>query len=337
MAMEKHFIQEGIIRSKIEHYLRDELNRAGYSSVNIQKTPLSTRIILYVEKPPLVIGKKGTRIKNLTRYLNENYGLENPTVDVQKIEVPILDPNIVARRIAVALERGMNRRRVVYRALRSVMQAQARGVEIVLSGKLVGKGGRSRVEKYNQGYMKKAGDSAKLVNAGNTQAYLKAGIIGVTVKIVPPGAVFPDQILIAEPEAEKEPESKKAKGEGADGEPDAAGGDKKPKKGKAAKKAKKAAKKKVKAKKKEAAKKEDVVEKASKQEAEGKASREGAGLKAPKDADKEKSKDAPKEKEPSKSEGKAVKPDGLEKPAAQKPVGEALNTNANNIKPSKDE
>ncbi len=200
MAIERHFIQEGVIRSEIESFLRNELNRAGYSGINIQKTPLSTRVILFVEKPPIVIGKKGKRINSLTTLLREKFGIENPSIDVQKIEKPTLDPNIIARRIAVALERGMNRRRVAYKAVRAVMSSKARGVMIILSGKIVGKGGRSRSEKYAEGYMKNAGDSAKLVRLGATQAYLKAGVIGVTVKIVPPDTKFPDQIRVLRPD-----------------------------------------------------------------------------------------------------------------------------------------
>jgi small subunit ribosomal protein S3 len=207
--MEKHFIQEGIIRSEIESFLRNELDSAGYSSINIQKTPLSTRITLYVEKPPLVIGKKGRRIDRLTNILKEKYKVDNPSIDVQKVENPNLDPNIVARRIVSALERGMSRRRVVYKALRAVMDSGARGVEIVLSGKIIGKGGRARAEKYSEGYMKKAGDPLKLVNIGLKQAYLKAGVIGVMVKIVPPGAIFPDHIEVLEREKLVEGEQKK--------------------------------------------------------------------------------------------------------------------------------
>lgn len=204
MAVEKHFIQEGIIRSEIENFLRNELEEAGYSGINIQKTPLTTRVILYVEKPAIVIGKKGRRINKLTKFLKEKYGIDNPAVDVQRVENPILDPNIVVRRISLALERGMNRRRVVYKALKAVMSAGARGAEIILSGKIIGKGGRARTEKYLQGYMKKAGDPLKLVKIGSTQAYLKAGVIGVRVKIVPPDVVFPDQIEIKPKEEEVE-------------------------------------------------------------------------------------------------------------------------------------
>jgi len=196
MAMEKYFIQEGKIRSKIETFLKNELDRVGYSSIDIQKTPLSTQITLFVEKPPLIIGKRGSRIEKLTNTLKYKFGLENPAIDVQKVPNPRLDAHLIARRIAMALERGMNRRKVAYDALRGVIMSGARGCEITLSGKLMGKGGRSRSEKYSDGYMKKAGDSAKLVSVSATQAFLKAGVIGVTVKIVQADVVFPDQITV---------------------------------------------------------------------------------------------------------------------------------------------
>lgn len=210
MALERYFIEEGKIRSEIENFLRRELHRAGYSSMKIQKTPLAVRINIYVEKPQLVIGKKGKRISKLTKIIEEKYNLENLAIDVQRVENPTLDPNIVAKRIATALEKNMNRRKVVYKALRAIMNAGAKGAEIIISGKIVGKGGRARAEKYSQGYMKKAGDSVNLVRIGSTQAYLKAGIIGVTVKIVPPDTVFPDQINV-KPKEEVEEEKGEVK------------------------------------------------------------------------------------------------------------------------------
>ena len=225
MAMEKRFIEEGKIRSEIEKLLRGELSGAGYSGMDIQKTPLATRIILFVEKPPLVIGKKGKRINKLTTFLKNKYGIDNPAIDVQKIENPTLDPNIVARRIALALEKGMNRRRIVYKALRAVMDSGARGVEITLSGKIIGKGGRARAEKYSEGYMKKAGDSLKFVKVGSTQAYLKAGIIGVTVRIVPPDVVFPDQIEVIPKEPEEEAEAEISEEEAGEGKEEKKKGD----------------------------------------------------------------------------------------------------------------
>ncbi len=266
MAMEKHFIEEGKIRSEIENFLRNELSSTGYSGIDIQKTPLATRIVLFVEKPPLVIGKKGKRINKLTKFLKDKYGIDNPAIDVQKVENPTLDPNIVARRVALALERGMNRRRIVYKALRAVMGSGARGVEIILSGKIIGKGGRSRTEKYSEGYTKKAGDSLKLVDVGSTQAYLKAGIVGVTVRIVPPDVVFPDQIEVIPREAEKE-EAEEEKTE----EPK-----EKPKKEKKKKKTKEEPKEKPKKEKKKKKTKEEAKEKPKKKTGEKKAKNSGS-------------------------------------------------------------
>ena len=77
------------------------------------------------------------------------------------------------------------------------MGAGAKGAEIVVAGKLVGKGGKSRCERVSAGYLKKAGEPAKLVDVSQTQAMKKAGIIGVTVKIVKPNIVFPDKVDIA--------------------------------------------------------------------------------------------------------------------------------------------
>jgi len=211
MAMEKHFIQEGKIRSEMDSFLRRELGKAGYCGMKIQKTPLAVRINIYVEKPPLVIGKKGKRISKLTKLLEEKYNIENLAIDVQRVEDPVLNPEIIARRIATAIERNMYRRKVVYKAIRAIMAAGAKGVEISLSGKIIGKGGRSRTEKYSEGYIKKAGDSTKLVRVGSTQAYLKAGVIGVTVKIVPPDAVFPDQIAITSKDETSKDEEEKDK------------------------------------------------------------------------------------------------------------------------------
>ena len=102
--------------------------------------------------------------------------------------------SVMARRIASSLERGINFRRVLYFSLEKIMKSGAKGAEIVVSGKLVGKGGKSRSERVSAGYLKKAGEPAKLVKVARSQAIKKAGIIGVTVRIVTPDVVFPDKV-----------------------------------------------------------------------------------------------------------------------------------------------
>jgi len=77
------------------------------------------------------------------------------------------------------------------------MEAGALGAEIVLSGKVTG--ARSRVEKFNRGYIKHNGEPAEdIVDHGVGTAVMKLGTIGVQVKIIPPNAELPDDFEIHE-------------------------------------------------------------------------------------------------------------------------------------------
>jgi len=204
MSIEKKFIIEGKTRLGIERFLKSEIDKVGYSGIEVQKTPLSTRIILRVEKPPLIIGKRGDRINRLTNTLKEKFGIEDPMIDVQGVENPYLDANIIAREIATAIEKGTDARRVAKNAVDAVMSHGATGVQIILSGKLVGKGERGKTEKFYKGYMKKSGHPFKSVKVGKVQTLLKQGIIGVVVRILPPNVQFPDHITIYEPKPKED-------------------------------------------------------------------------------------------------------------------------------------
>ncbi|MBS7621694.1 30S ribosomal protein S3, partial [Candidatus Bathyarchaeota archaeon] len=116
---------------------------------------------------------------------------------VSEIEVPELNPYIVATRIASALQRGVHFRRAGFWALNQVMEAGALGVEIIISGKL--RTERARYEKFRSGYLPKCGDPAlKYMRKAEVHVQLKPGIYGVKVRIMPPDAKFPDKIQIVE-------------------------------------------------------------------------------------------------------------------------------------------
>ena len=184
MAIEKTFVKEGIKESQVENFLRQRFERAGYSHTEIQRTPVGTRIIVYAHKPGLVIGRSGRRVNELTEEIKKKFGFENPLIDVREVREPMLDANIVASRIAAALERGINYKRVCNFYLDKVMDAGAIGVQINVSGKLAGVE-RSRFQKFRQGFVAHSGDYAeKFVDKGYAQAMLKPGIAGVQVKIM---------------------------------------------------------------------------------------------------------------------------------------------------------
>ena len=183
MKIEKYFIEEGMKQANIEYYLKNKFDRAGFSHIEIQRTPLGTRIIVFANKPGLVIGKSGRIIKEITDEIKEKFKLENPMLDVKEVENPFLDAQVVADRIAKSIERGAFYKKVVNWYLSEIMKAGAIGVEIKVGGKLGGE--RGRFQKFKEGYIKHSGYYAdNILDRGMAKATVKLGIIGVQVKIM---------------------------------------------------------------------------------------------------------------------------------------------------------
>ena len=212
MADEHQFIEDGLQRSQINEFFEDELGRAGYGGMEVAKTPMGTQIVLKAEKPGMVIGKGGKNIRKVTTELEERFDMDDPQIDVQEVDEPDLNAKIVADRLANALERGWYFRRAGHTTIDRIMDAGALGAEIVLSGKVTG--ARSRVEKFNRGYIKHNGEPAQeVVDEGQGVAVMKLGTIGVTVKIIGPDATLPDDFEITE--TDEAPEVEQAEtGEG---------------------------------------------------------------------------------------------------------------------------
>jgi small subunit ribosomal protein S3 len=212
MADEHQFIEDGLQRSQIDEFFADELGRAGYGGMDVAKTPMGTQIVLKAEKPGMVIGKGGKNIRKVTRELEERFDLDDPQIDVQEVDEPDLNARIVADRLANALERGWYFRKAGHTTIDRIMEAGALGAEIVLSGTVTG--ARSRVEKFNRGYIKHNGEPAQeIVDEGQGVAVMKLGTIGVTVKIIPPGAELPDDFEIHD-DVDVEPVEQIAESEG---------------------------------------------------------------------------------------------------------------------------
>ncbi len=183
MAQERVFVNKAIKRLEIEKFLEKEFSRAGYSHSDIQRTPLAMRITIYAHKPGLIIGRGGKNIERITNILKDKFGFENPQMDVQEVLNPNLNASIVAKQIAGGMERGLNHKRVANMTVRRVMESGAIGIAIRLTGKMGGN--MARTEKFQEGYLKFAGDTAEtLVDAADATAHVKLGTIGIRVKIM---------------------------------------------------------------------------------------------------------------------------------------------------------
>jgi small subunit ribosomal protein S3 len=218
MAIEKIFVKEGIKEAEVEGYLAKRFEKAGYSHIEIQRTPLGTRIIIYAHKPGLVIGRSGRKIDEITEEIKERFGFENPLVDVKEVENPFLDAHIVARRIANALEKGINYKKVANYYLDRVLEAGATGIQVKIAGKVAG-AERSRFQKFKKGFVAFSGDYAEtLVETGQVQANLRPGVVGVQVKIMKEAPKeFEGKEFIPEKEKEEKEESTVESGQTTEG------------------------------------------------------------------------------------------------------------------------
>lgn len=167
---------------ELNEYLSSSLSEAGYGGAEVQKTPIGTKITLFVIRPGLVIGRKGSGIRDLTTKLEQQFNLENAQVSVTEVTKPELNPNIMANRIAQLIERGTAFRRASLWTINTIMGAGAMGVEITISGKL--RGERAHFEKHSAGTIPKSGKIAEEVVRSSTNSILtKMGLVGIKLKI----------------------------------------------------------------------------------------------------------------------------------------------------------
>src|SRR3989339_897507 len=103
--IEREFIAQRTKEFYIKKYVKDRLNNVGISEIKLKKIPLGEKIIIFTSKPSLVVGSKGSNIKDLTKALKKEFNLENPQIEINEVKDIFLDAQLVAERIASSLER----------------------------------------------------------------------------------------------------------------------------------------------------------------------------------------------------------------------------------------
>ncbi len=174
---------------KIRGVLFDKLKLAGITDVEIERLPKSMVIYLTVARPGVVIGRGGTGIEDVRRFIvktiSETKGkqIKDVKIDLKVNEVknPELSAYLVAGRIAGELERRMPHRRVISRAMERVMASGARGIKVVLSGRIEG-AEIARVEKYHLGSVPTQ-TLREIIDYAQVPALQKRGYVGVKVWI----------------------------------------------------------------------------------------------------------------------------------------------------------
>jgi len=195
---ENVFIKDKLKKISLADYLKKKLKGAGFIDVDVAKSPLSTKIVIYALKPGFVIGKKGSNIRALTEDLEQKFDYSKVHIEIGEIPDKNLDPKVIVEELAANIAKGIAWKSAVYKALKSIKDAGAIGAEIIAKGNTAGKGQRKRKSRFYFGYMKKAGDQKKLVYLEKKTTFPGLGTIGITVRIVRPGTVFSDKVDVAE-------------------------------------------------------------------------------------------------------------------------------------------
>ena len=207
MTTVKNVIKDNYNMMQLRDYLRTKIKDAGFSNVEVSKTPTGTRVILHVTRPGIVIGRKGTGIKELTEKLETEYGLKNPQIAVEEISKPELSPEVMCNRMASHLERGTAFRRATMWTIQQIMEGGAMGTEITISGKL--RGDRSAFEKHTQGILPRAGHHADvIVSEDIAHVETPMGLIGVRIRIAKKEKFIPEFEMKGKTQAEKDEEAR---------------------------------------------------------------------------------------------------------------------------------
>ena len=182
MSAVKNVIKDNYNMMLLNNYLRKKIKESGFSKVEVSKTPTGTRVVLYVTRPGIVIGRKGTGIRELTEKLETEFGLKNPQISVEEIKKPELSPRVMCNRMAAHLERGTAFRRATMWTMQQIMENDAMGTQITISGKL--RGDRSAFEKHVTGILPRAGHHADvIVDEDIVHVETPMGLIGVRIRI----------------------------------------------------------------------------------------------------------------------------------------------------------
>ncbi|MDD5177752.1 MAG: 30S ribosomal protein S3 [Candidatus Nanoarchaeia archaeon] len=199
--IERKFIARKIKVQEVENFIIQQLSNSGNSRIEIKRTPLGEKIIVYTSRPGLIVGRKGENIKKMTQILKTKYNMENPQIEIGEIKSPYLDPNTVLDEMVSSLERfGPKRFKFLgYEMLKKIIESKAIGAEIIIGGVGI-PGARAKSWRFFSGYLKKSGDvSDSQVLKAQGRANLKRGCIGIKLMILPPDIRLPDKVKINEP------------------------------------------------------------------------------------------------------------------------------------------
>jgi len=217
MSTKRKFVADGVFYAELNELLTRELAEDGYAGVEVRTTPHRTEIIIRATKTQNVLGEKGQRIRELTSVVQKRFDFAEGAVELyaERVQNRGLCAQAQAESLKFKLLAGLAVRRACYGVVRFVMEASAKGCEVIVSGKL--RGQRAKAMKFGDGYMIKTGHAGQVyTDVAVRHVAMRQGMIGIKVSIMLPhdpkginGPKIPldDVVTILEPKEEPSPES----------------------------------------------------------------------------------------------------------------------------------
>jgi len=164
----------------LRNYINNKLGHASISRIEISRTPKRVSVTIHTARPGIVIGRGGSEVEALKKELKKFMGYD-VNINVSEIKRPGLRAELVGQNIAQQLEKKMNYRRAVKKAIQSTMSMGAEGIRVCVSGRLNGNE-IARSETYREGRVPLHTLRA-LIDYTITESHTSYGIIGVKVWI----------------------------------------------------------------------------------------------------------------------------------------------------------
>jgi ribosomal protein uS3 len=189
MSKKRKFVADGVLYAELNDYLTRELGADGYSGVEVRKTPVKVSIIIRATKTQNILGVQGRRIRELSSLIHQRFFPRKQLSYVQLYAEKVLNRAMCAvanaEQLRAKLISDMPVRRACYGVLRYIMDNEAKGVEVIVAGKM--RGQRAKAMKFRDGYMIKSGNAARFyVDKAIRHIQLKQGMLGITVTIMLP-------------------------------------------------------------------------------------------------------------------------------------------------------
>ena len=134
---ERHYTEQLHEDIKIRALVMKELQRAGISKVELERSANKVDVSLYTSKPGIVIGKQGANVERIRQMLEKEVG-KKVHLKIEEIKVPEIDARLIAESIAEQIGRRVAYRRAMKHAVQQAMRRGAKGVKIRLGGRLGG-------------------------------------------------------------------------------------------------------------------------------------------------------------------------------------------------------